>query len=120
MDSPIDELLGPFSVSSFEPEKTLVILQDDKGGSSKPFDVVQVKPYLEPTDVAHRFISDLHRALSYNCTPEHNDIYLTEITDFQDPRADRLDMTELKNREIQDLLARGTLMVLKGQSSDSS
>ena len=40
VDSSIDEWLGPFFVSSFEPEKKLVLVQDDKGGSPKPFNVV--------------------------------------------------------------------------------
>ena len=119
VDSHIGEWLGPFSVSSFEPEKKLVLVQDGKGGWPKSFNVVHVKPYLEPTDVAHSFISDLHRYLPYNCTPEDNNIYLTEIIDLQDPRADRLDMTEAKKKEIRNLLERGTFKVILKQDIPS-
>ena len=120
VDSRIGEWLGPFSVSSFEPEKKLVLVQDDKGGSPKPFNVLQVKPYLEPTDVAHSFMSDLHRALSYNCTRDDNDIYLTEIIDRQDPRVDSLDMKAAKKKEIRNLLERGTFTRLQLSSHNQS
>ena len=66
------EWLGPFSVSSFEPYKKLVLVQDDKNCSPKPFKVVQVKPYLQPTDVSHSFVSTVNRALAYNCTQKIN------------------------------------------------
>ena len=116
----VDRRSGPFSVSSFEPEKKLVLFQDDKGGSPKPFNVVQVKPHMEPIDVADSFMSDLYRALSYNCTPEDNDIYLTEIIDLQYPRADSLDMTEAKEKEIRSLLESGTFTVILKQDIPSN
>ena len=118
-DSRIGEWLGPLSVYYFEPEKKLVLVQDDKCGSTKPFNIVQVKPYLQQTDVAHSFMPDLHRALYYNCTPEDNDIYLTEIIDRQYPRADSLDMTEAKKTEIRNLPERGTFKVILKQDIPS-
>ena len=64
-------------------------------------------------------MSDLHRAPSYKCTPEDNDIYLTEIIGRQDPLADSLGITEAKKKEMRNLLGSGTFKVIPKQDIPS-
>lgn len=67
--------------------KKLVLVQDIKIGASRLFNVVQVKRYIAPPDVANFFFADLPRRLSRFSSPDNCDncVLLTKLIHRTDP-----------------------------------
>eukprot|EP00171_Calliarthron_tuberculosum_P007230 IDg7230t1 len=113
----IGERPGPFVVENFEPERKIVHVRD-KPNSTTPFNIAQVKQYLEPSDLSHSFMSEIRCHLSrVYSTEEHtadegDSVFLTEIIDPGDPRAHSKDMLDAVRKEVKCLFERGTFKVI--------
>lgn len=94
--------------------KKLVYVQDVKVGNASPFNVAQVKRYIDAGDDSHSFMLDIARGLNYFSIveEEHSYVFLTEVFNPSDVLAISPEMTQAKRDEIRGLLERGTFKVI--------
>lgn len=59
IENMIGEWVGPFDVEGVECNNKSVVFRDVNIGASRPFKIVQVKPYFTPEILSHAFITDL-------------------------------------------------------------
>lgn len=112
--SRIGEWSYPFEVRIFNPRTKLVFVKDSVDRRARLFGIAQVKPYLEPEDVAESFFCDIDsglRRFSSTCDSELP-IFLTEVLEPKDPRARSPQMTDAMRKEVQGLIERGAFKVI--------
>jgi len=115
----IGDWMGPFKVVSYDHEQKLVYVKEDDRGSTKPFGVAQVKPYLSPTEGADTLFAQLNDAVrQYRSQSDDDNVMLTEVISGSDPRANSPEMTAAKRKEIKGLLDRGTFKVVLREEID--
>lgn len=114
----IGEWLGPFEVEGWDIEKKIVFVKDVRTGPSRPFNIAQVRKYLQPEIIAHTHVLEIAhslRRLSHEATTEApvSDVMLTEVLDPDDPRSRSMEMSKAIKKEVNGLMERGTFRILK-------
>eukprot|EP00171_Calliarthron_tuberculosum_P004009 IDg4009t1 len=92
--------------------KKLVYVQDVTIGNARLFNVVQVKRYHKPKVIAHSLFAGIERSMRQFESPSDDYVFLTEIIQSSDPRAQSSEMSAAVRTEVQGLLRRGTFKVI--------
>ena len=106
----IGEWIGPMTVHTYDDKKKLVYIIE-KNGEVKPYGLVQVRRYYHPEDISRSFLITLNNRLAYYRDMECV-THATEVLKPYDPRCRSEMMSEVKKREIQGLLNRGTFKII--------
>lgn len=95
----------------------LVYVRDVPIGLAKQFNLVQIKPYYSPDVLSHTFLSDVAKGMSSFGSPKEDIVLMTEVLYPLDERAESTEMLNAREKEIHDLLKRGTFKVMLKEES---
>lgn len=114
----IGEWIGPFPVATWDPARKLVYIRDVKVGPPRPFNLAQVKKYLEPEAAAYTHVLEIVEGLRRLSHADANetlsmDVMLTEVLDPDDPRIKSVKMKAAIKNEVEGLMARKTFRVVE-------
>ena len=95
---------------SFDEKSRTVLVQKTAESAHDRYNIIQVKPFMEPETAATNYLSALNNCFSVFASPHvSEDVNITEIVHKNDPRANSAPMRTVIISEFQDLLRRGTL-----------
>ncbi len=104
VDNRIGEWLRTFVVKHFDPVSKIVHVQDHVVGPAKPFNISQVKPYLEPISFPQTairpFFTSLSKILSEYPSPMEDETCATETLYPNDPRTRSIAMSKAKREGL--------------------
>lgn len=85
-----DECLGPFTLLGVNADKKIGFIQDNKTGKAIHFILAQLETYFHPSDIAQSLFCGIQQEFNYLRSDqlEEHDVFLTEIINSADPRAD--------------------------------
>ena len=107
----VGEWIGPLSVLSVGDSKKLLHVQDFKVGAARPFNILQVKRYFKPENIAHFFMMGLQCRFQIFGSPLENSLLLTELIEDDDSRANSQEMAKAERNEMKNLLERGSFKI---------
>ena len=113
VENRIGEWLGPYSVVSSDPNSKFVLVQKSADARYEMYSVVQVKPFLQPTEASPDFIEILHSPIRQFALPDTGlSVNMTEVVQKNDERAHSSEMKAAIKSEVMDLLQRETFKVI--------
>ena len=85
VENRIGEWVGPYTVISYDSEAKIVMVQKSVEAKYERYSTSQVKPFMQPTEVATEFVRFLHSALQPFASDRAATIRITEVISKDDP-----------------------------------
>ena len=113
VENQIGEWIGPYTVTNYDAQAKIVLVQKDENSHHERYNLVQVKPFLSPEPASRNYFTTIHSSLRKFSSAERDlSINITEIIIKDDPRANSPQMRQAVLDEVKDLLKRSTFKVI--------